>query len=648
LTTSSASYNKNSSEVGYLARCPQKLRHCEKRGSRPMEDTKVTTVGLKNGFIHPSRNSSDVSSGIDAALELAGDSGRWQRHVFLIVGLGNMFTALHTVGAVFLSATPEHWCDVGLTQTFNGDNTNITTMDLFIPRDNDGYSTCLYYKRNNTSVTNNIAESITPRYNLNNNKDEQLISEKNKVGIKLADKISADEEDNLGDDSAIGGLGIDKLSDPDGPTERCNKWHFDKSTFETTIVTEYSLVCDRRWLGSSVQVCYMLGVLVGSLVMGDISDRIGRRRTSLFCSVSMIILGCSCAFMKDFWDLLVLRFLLALSGAGIMLVNFVLLLEVVSPKLRTSYGMLYGMCFGLGFPVLAAFAYCIRNWRHLQLAISCSTALMLANFKLLPESPRWLSTKGHQAEALQVLRNIAKANGRSLPPEHEMIKYIKKPIEDPDQSPKSFSARCINILEVQFTLVRTPKMRRRCLVCFFMWFVAAMTYYGITFSGGNINANLFVMTVVGGLVEVVACTTSIALLKRFGRRNIGCSFFTVSGISCLLILAVPRDHVYTNFVLMNVGKYFVSAVFIIAYMYSAELVPTSVRNIAVGTSSMFGRVGSSLAPLIVDLMGGIHWALPSTVFGVLALIAAALMLLLPETQNTPLPETVADVEASHK
>ncbi|CAL4114125.1 unnamed protein product [Meganyctiphanes norvegica] len=589
-------------------------------------------------------SSSDVSSGIDAALELAGDSGRWQRHLFLIVGLGNICVVFQTVGAVFINATPGHWCDVGLAQTFNGDNTNITTMDLFIPRDNGGYSTCLYYKRNNTSVIN----TITPQYNLNDNKDEQLLSEENKIGTKSADKISADEGDNLGDDSAIGGIGIGKLSYPDGPTERCNKWYFDRSTFDTTIVTEYNLVCDRRWLSSSVQVCYMLGFLVGSLIMGDISDRFGRRRTSLFCSVSLVILGCSCAFMQDFWGLLVLRFLLGLAGAGISLVNFVLLLEVVSLKLRTSYGMLYGMTFGLGFPVLAAFAYCIRNWRHLQLAVSCSSALMLANFKLLPESPRWLSTKGYQVEAVRVLRNIAKANGRNLPPDHEMIKYIKKPKEDPDQSPKSFSARCINILEVQFTLVRTPNMRRRCLVCFYMWFVAAMTYYGITFSGGNINANLFVMTVAGGLVEIVACSSSIPLVKRFGRRNISCSFFTLSGISCLLILAVPRDHVYTNFVLMNVGKYFVSAVFGLAYMYSAELVPTSVRNVAVGTSSMFGRVGSSSAPFIVDLMGGVHWALPSTLFGVLALIAAALMLLLPETQNTSLPETVADVEAADK
>ena len=53
-----------------------------------------------------------------------------------------------------------------------------------------------------------------------------------------------------------------------------------------------------------------------------------------------------------------------------------------------------------------------------------------------------------------------------------------------------------------------------------------------------------------------------------------------------------------------VGKFLISMTFAIAYLYTAELFPTKVRNVAVGTASTFARIGSMSAPYIVDLLGG--------------------------------------------
>ena len=50
------------------------------------------------------------------------------------------------------------------------------------------------------------------------------------------------------------------------------------------------------------------------------------------------------------------------------------------------------------------------------------------------------------------------------------------------------------------------------------------------------------------------------------------------------------------------GKFLISMTFAIAYLYTAELFPTKVRNVAVGTASTFARVGSISAPYIVDLL----------------------------------------------
>ena len=57
-------------------------------------------------------------------------------------------------------------------------------------------------------------------------------------------------------------------------------------------------------------------------------------------------------------------------------------------------------------------------------------------------------------------------------------------------------------LLIKAILMRTPVLRRRCLIIFFGWFTVSMIYYGLAFSGGNINASVYLMVFLGGAVEI--------------------------------------------------------------------------------------------------------------------------------------------------
>ena len=93
-----------------------------------------------------------------------------------------------------------------------------------------------------------------------------------------------------------------------------------------------------------------------------------------------------------------------------------------------------------------------------------------------------------------------------------------------------------------------------------------------------------------------------------------------------------------------IGKFLISMTFAIAYLYTAELFPTKVRNLAVGMASTFARIGSISAPYIVDLLGSIHAGIPVVIFGIASASAGLFSLMLPETLNKKLPESVAEVE----
>ena len=51
-----------------------------------------------------------------------------------------------------------------------------------------------------------------------------------------------------------------------------------------------------------------------------------------------------------------------------------------------------------------------------------------------------------------------------------------------------------------------------------------------------------------------------------------------------------------------IGKFFASAAYATIYMYSTEMFPTSIRNSCMGACSMMARVGSMVAPQIINLV----------------------------------------------
>lgn len=55
--------------------------------------------------------------------------------------------------------------------------------------------------------------------------------------------------------------------------ESCGSFVYDHNEVEQSIVTDWDLVCEKEWLAKLSQPTFMLGVLVGALVFGDVADR---------------------------------------------------------------------------------------------------------------------------------------------------------------------------------------------------------------------------------------------------------------------------------------------------------------------------------------------------------------------------------------
>merc|ERR1711953_1302080 len=546
----------------------------------------------------------DTGMKFEDILTLVGDRGRWQFKVFLFSWLEGILIGLHHMSSAFLGFVPQHHCSYDDIQ-FPSHWTEEQKKNFTIPFEESGkFSECQMYDLSSASIPRNYQTALASR-------TENLVA--------------------------------------------CTNWTFAKNMGET-IVSDWNLVCDRTALLSTVQGSYMGGVFVGCLFWGWASDKFGRRPSILVAALIQIVSSVVAAFSPNYIMFIFFRFIIAFSVSGVFECAFVLVMEIVSPELRTPFGIMTQFPFAIGVCILPLVAYFIRDWNHLQLAISLPCLVLTSYYWFMPESPRWLIQARKFTEAKAVLTEAAKENGKTIPDSAEFLEMIKSLEEKKDtveatSETSTFSEKFATAFHEIKLLFATPQMRKRTFTVFITWLVIAMVYYGLSFNSKNIGGDIYISMFINGLAEAIACLAIIPALARLGRVKIYTGTFILSGAACLAVavilwVAPANSHLGLIITLAMTGKFFISGTFALAYLYTAELFPTPVRNVAVGGASTFARIGSMSAPYIVDILGGISASIPAIIFGAASIAAGLAAMLLPETLNKKLPETVADVERS--
>ncbi|XP_075852133.1 organic cation/carnitine transporter 2 isoform X2 [Microcebus murinus] len=302
--------------------------------------------------------------------------------------------------------------------------------------------------------------------------------------------------------------------------------------------------------------------------------------------------------------------------------------EILGKSVRIIFSTL-GVCifYAFGYMVLPLFAYFIRDWRMLLLALTVPGVLCVALWWFIPESPRWLISQGRFEEAEVIIRRAAKINGTAAP------STIFDPSELQDLSSKKQPTHSI------LDLLRTRNIRIVTIMSIILWMTISVGYFGLSLDTPNLHGDIYVNCFLSAVVEVPAYVLAWLLLRHLPRRYSMATALFLGGSVLLFVQLVPPDLYYLATVLVMVGKFGVTAAFSMVYVYTAELYPTVVRNMGVGVSSTASRLGSILSPYFVYL-GAYDRFLPYILMGSLTILTAILTLFLPESFGTPLPDTI--------
>lgn len=136
-------------------------------------------------------------------------------------------------------------------------------------------------------------------------------------------------------------------------------------------------------------------------------------------------------------------------------------------------------------------------------------------------------------------------------------------------------------------------------------------------------------------------------LDRIGRRLSLVSTFLATGTCLAVNVFLPSRLTLARTAMAILGKGLSESSFTCIFLYTTELYPTVVRQNGLGFSSFMARIGVSLAPLM-GLLEDVWGPLPGLLFCAVAIAAGLAALLLPETRNVRLPETIEDVEQTRR
>ncbi|XP_036448623.1 solute carrier family 22 member 7b.1 isoform X4 [Colossoma macropomum] len=352
------------------------------------------------------------------------------------------------------------------------------------------------------------------------------------------------------------------------PVVQCQDgWEYDHSTFESTLATEWNLVCDKKGMNKATATIFFSGVMVGAPVLGSLSDRFGRKRMLMVSYLSAAFFAVASAFSTSFVMFAVMRFFTGMGITGISIITIVLCVEWSDIKHRTMAAVMISLDWSISTMILPGIAYFVNDWRLLVVTATSPLALAIICWRWIPESARWSIANGRLAEAHHYLARCASANHRE--------KSLK------DFKPQTLATVIVAEGDRKYTyldLLKTPMLRRLAVLTGFTWFGVAFTYYGISLNVAGFGLNIYLTQFIYGTIEIPAKLLIYLSLDKVGRRYSQVGTLLMTGVCIAITILIPKDNWLPHTVVAVMGKGFSEASFTTVFLYTTELYPTVLRT----------------------------------------------------------------------
>ncbi|XP_063535088.1 organic cation transporter protein-like [Cydia strobilella] len=406
-----------------------------------------------------------------------------------------------------------------------------------------------------------------------------------------------------------------------------------------TVVFTLGLAC-QEWKRSFIGSARTIGTLFALPITGFVSDKWGRRTALAINAVIRASLGLSRSWVNTYVGFTALQFLEAALGSGVFSSAYILVMELLGPKMRVISGASMNTFFSCGIIYTGLLAWAVPDWRNLTQLLYIPMFITSLSLWIVPESIRWYLSKGCYEESEAALKTAARLNGKNL--SDRSLLALKKAVAEENNK------KALEASEKQaepWLIVQVFKHKQvliRCIVSPVWWITYTFVYYGLSINAVNISGNRYLNFVAVSMMEIPGYWTSMFLLGKIGRKPVLICAFWLCAACQVVYIFLPEGYYGISLTVYLIGKYAIAMATSALYVYTAELFPTRHRHSLLGFSSMVGRVGSILAPLTPAMGYSTFEKLPFVLFGSCALLSGCLVFITPETLGAKFPDTMQE------
>ena len=404
---------------------------------------------------------------------------------------------------------------------------------------------------------------------------------------------------------------------------------------------------DNGGLGLTVAIA-TVGTILGALIGGRLADRYGRKNLLFAIGILYVMGSLGTALAPTHAFLMAFRFF---GGIGVGLSSVcapIYTAEIAPARIR---GRLVGLVqFNIVLGILLAYLsnYIIQMiitdekvaWRWMLGVMLIPSVVFLLLLVTVPETPRWLMSRGRNKEAVEISRRLCSTQAES----EEQIAEIRQQLAA-DRTKGSlsdfFSRRYSKVIIFAFIIAMCNQLSG----------INAILYYApeVMKEAGASKDDAYLMSVAVGIMNLIATMAALTVIDKIGRR----SLMIVGSIGYLLSLGFLTGVMFmyeghfdsTSSMLVLVGLLLFIAAHAfgqgsVIWVFISEIFPNKVRGTGQSFGSLthwvFAAITTYAFPTIIGKLGGgftfliFFVCMCGQLFWVLKMM--------PETKGVPLEE----------
>jgi len=440
---------------------------------------------------------------------------------------------------------------------------------------------------------------------------------------------------------------------------------------ENTLVTEFGLYCDQKYLIALCQTIHLATTVIGIFVLASLPDTRGRKTALLYSLYGVVGLSVASIIIPSAYYIVFMIGMIGLAFGPNISYTFMYLNEVSDAEYRQTGTVVINAVRAIGQMFLGTLvAWINNNWRLyilLYIGIPLGISIYVCNL-WVDEPPGYLVSKERFDEAREVIFKMAQTNGQvikdfifseELARRTGSVSMIKKKNTMTRKSVFDIGSIRKSIKYIQKMksyhyqdLIKYHSLKIQVLLLSVVSLVNNFINSAITWAIPAIEAPTSWATFGISLGDLIACVCAAYLYVSMKRRPLYILSFAVMVLAFLPFALVdaplecqtsaePCWQSYVQVVLLVVAKCMASVISMLFFIYAAEVFPTPVRALGTALVSVISRGGAILSPMIIGILIEEEWS-PMVFMGLFSIPAVVVSFYLKETKGQELPDEIEE------